>query len=558
MLKKYTYNKKVEIMYEVIEANRKRGGITYGELVEILTVMFGYKYNRSNNPIIKRLLKRNKTMENPYKIDEALLHNAKKVNFISPVVIPSHLKHEYLRKKKERLQNGLDEQLIKMLDALHKLINQNRNRGITRKEAELFLREIFNQKSLKIEKVICFGKFSNKPIERKSFVKNPNKMLIVIPNEYKKKYDTNIENDIMQNNEISLANIINSKNEYIVKLFLDIKLMRAEYLERLYKNNSQDIFDNIIKDIISEYGASFKICIFEDDIYQLDETKSDKINFNILKFISSSKNVEFIRQTRPNNAMDIIEFCKENDIIIVSGDEKILAYAMLENVRTYIPKEYIRQTPNPLKGKGLVVLDSNIGSENEIIRICNKFGSIAMSTIQLKEVGRKGYLTRICAYYGTIKKAPDLIAKSKDRTIVEFCKQIHADMFFSKDYGCIAFAKMQGVPCAFVENKNHSKSTGVELIEQAKNQNEGISKKICYYEGKEIILDLLTTYKMKNGKSRIVINNFCIEFKNSMYKNCKEIENGGYIFIKNNNFVLQIKVIDKDNKQGKIISARKL
>lgn len=537
------YDKKLDVMCRVLEANRNRGGLTYSELTEILIIMFEYKYNRSNSPLCKRLIKRNQLMENPYQIDENLIKNAKRVNFKTSVVIPSEIQAEYTRNKKKRLKKGLDDQLIEMLEALRSFIEQNEERGVTRKEAELFLRRVFKKKSLRIEKVICFGKFYGKPIERKNWVKTPKEKPLVIPNDYREKYEHCVDDNELTNVK---SNVCSSS-----KLFLDSQLIKADYLRKFYKDNSQNVFDKVIKDIISEYGVDFKMLIFEDDIHKLDILKkNDKISFNILKFISTSDNIEFVRQKRPCSMEDIITFCKSSkEITIVSGSEKILAYAVLNGIKSYIPKEYIRQTPNPLKGHGVVVIDSNIASERDINTLCSGFSTIAISDVQLKEIGMSGYFAKICAYYGIIKRIP-IVEESNDRTIVEFAKQVNADMFFSKDYGCIAFAKMQGVPCTLVKNKIHSDSTAVELIQQAKNSN-------VKYEGKDITLDF-EKCQLKKGSSRFVINNFCIEFKNSMYRSCSTVEDGGYIFLKSDNLAIQIKIIDKKNKIGKLISIRRI
>ena len=63
---------------------------------------------------------------------------------------------------------------------------------------------------------------------------------------------------------------------------------------------------------------------------------------------------------------------------------------------------------------------------------------------------------------------------------------------------------------------------------------------------------------MKKGNSRFVINNFYVEFKNSMYRNSSTLENGGYIFVKNGNLAIQIKIVDKEKKIGKITMIRKI
>lgn len=544
MLKKYSYDEKVRIMYEIIESNRSRGGITYGELVEILITLFEHKYNRSNNPIIKKLLQYNNSRSIPYNVDVKLLKNGKKVKFSSPVILPPKIRKEFVRKKHARLQNGLDDQLIKMLDTLTNLVNENKNRGLTLKEAESFLRVIFKQKCLNIAKIINFGKFYGKPINKKFFVRQTKDVPLIIPNDYKEEYKLLVEVE---------GNVFNLRDNNVTILYLDRKLIKSEDLTKLYKDNSKKVFDYLVKDIISKYRGNFKICIFEDDLLELDKKKNDRVSFYILKFISTSENIEFVRKKRPASKEDIINFCKKNSATLVSGSEKLLSLAILNNVRTYIPKEYIKQTPNPLKGKGIVVIDSNIASPADIDYLCSKFGTIAISDIQLEEIGMGGYFARICAYYGMIKRT-SLIEQNKDRSIVEFCKKVKADMLYSNDYGCIAFAKMQRVPCTLIKNKHFAESTAVSLIQQVKE--EELYEELRKNEGEDIRLDFFEKC-MKKGNSRFVINNFCVEFKNSMYRNSSTLENGGYIFVKNGNLAIQIKVIDKEKRIGRITSVRR-
>ena len=569
MLKGNTYDKKLETISKIIEANRNRGGVTYTEMVKVLTIMFDYKFNRSNSQMVKKLLEYNESLANPYIIDEKLLYMGKSIKFKTPIVIPNEIKQDYEKKKFEREELGIDSQLIKKLTFLQELIKNNKERGITKKEAELFLRKVFKQKKLRIEKVISFGYFYGKPIERKSFVREPKDMQISIPSEWvekttmlPKKYDKNYNwsKKTAYDEKLKLTDIVNNNNECIHKIFLDKKLIKAESLCGLYEDLNQNVFDKVVQDLVDKYGINFKIFIFEDDIYSLDSSKTNMINFNILKFISTAENnIKLIRKKRPNSCEKIIRFCIENKATLVSGSEKILAMAMLENVEVYVPKVYVKSTPNPLKGKGLLVLDSNINSEAEIKMLCEKFGSIALSDIQFEEVGKGGYLVKICAYYGKIEKAPELIEGNKDRTIVEFAKKIHSDMFFSKDYGCIAFAKMQEVPCKLVISPHHSESTALKLIHEAeKKKNTKNCKNIEQFVGCRIMLDLCEINQtLKTGMTRINTNNFTIELKSSMYKNCNKLENGGYIFLKNDTFSMQIRVINKEKKLGKIVSIRK-
>ncbi len=275
------------------------------------------------------------------------------------------------------------------------------------------------------------------------------------------------------------------------------------------------------------------------EINDFDHKKSAKNIFpqQILKLIALDTNHTYTKLIPNKPTGDKLAiFCKDNDITLVSGDPKTIAWCKLYGAKFQIPKYYLQKYPNPFKGKGICGLDTNVILEPQemVSLVLNQYATSMLSDIQVEETSGSPEIFRYCAYYGRFKKA-ERMYNYNDHDIVSFYKSNPVDMFYTNDYGCAAFARVESIPYEMYFKKN-------QIVEECilNKLNSCVGYDLAFYDniksGEEIKFDCFID-KKSNGKLHFLKST---DFDISVFdsQNKKRTSNFRFIAVENHDIIV--------------------
>ena len=180
----------------------------------------------------------------------------------------------------------------------------------------------------------------------------------------------------LSSSEESVGSNINQpnteSNEGAVCEFKDKQNKTILYSDLFCEKIVKVLFDSSILDLtINQFNSILKkmekkrirpkFIVFAEDVYQLDMKKNE--NFlakELLKFFAQDSENNFhelFDGEKPTQNL-LGKFCAEYKFTLVSGNAKNILWAKLYNVKVIIPEPFLKRTPNPCHGNGIVGLDS--------------------------------------------------------------------------------------------------------------------------------------------------------------------------------------------------------
>lgn len=308
----------------------------------------------------------------------------------------------------------------------------------------------------------------------------------------------------LSSSEESVGSNINQpnteSNEGAVCEFKDKQNNTILYSDLFCEKIVKVLFDSSILDLtINQFNSILKkmekkrirpkFMVFAEDVYQLDMKKNE--NFlakELLKFFAQDSENNFhelFDGEKPTQNL-LGKFCAEYQFTLVSGNAKNILWAKLYNVEVIIPEPFLKRTPNPCHGNGIVGLDSCMMSihQDELDKLLKNYEKILISDIQLEEIPG-GYLLDLVAFYGEVEFA-SRSSRDKDQNICKFYGENEVTAMYTIDYGCFLFGKLSHINCILYD---YSKASMSNLLKLANNLFMQFN---VIQTGDEIILDEMT------------------------------------------------------------------
>lgn len=351
-----------------------------------------------------------------------------------------------------------------------------------------------------------------------------------------------------------LSEIMIAPKKVIVKNFI--------FDESIFKLDTK-IYQKLLQEIMSPNYRPV-IWLFESQLFYLDKVKENyPVARDLLKFFAQDDDNKYTKllQGEMPKADELGKFCKNNDIILVSGKAPNIVWCKVNDVKVIIPNYFKNLHRSPFTGNEIIGIDSCVMGAPYMKSIFPKTKTVWISDIQLQERGfSESEFYTVLAYYGKFGRA-EMIDGHHDKSIINFYKQNGVEKVYGADYGFKVFAKLVGleVELIYVNEQMNSRSTST-MLEVIKSKSSTVPEEVLKFKsGNFIKLDSII--EICCGRLRIFVDNKNVDI--SVYDSRKrqkksplrfiEVEKNDVITVCRANTVLIIEVVIAADAIGKIL-----